>query len=67
MQKPETVPCELCGDETPMTGTRRCDRCWELERRVEADPELTARVLAQFTSEVGKVAIVIALVWAVVS
>ncbi len=28
------VPCGICGDPTPMTGTRRCDNCWEIERRV---------------------------------
>lgn len=30
----EVVPCETCGTETFMTGTKRCDRCWELERRL---------------------------------
>lgn len=29
-----TVPCRLCDDETDMTGTKLCDRCWELERRL---------------------------------
>lgn len=41
------VPCELCGTPTPMTGTRRCNRCWELESRVQADPELTLTILRQ--------------------
>lgn len=27
-----TVPCELCGMHTPMTGTKRCDGCWGMER-----------------------------------
>ena len=41
----ETVPCELCGEQTPMTGTRRCDRCWELERRIHANPDLARSIL----------------------
>lgn len=45
MNDPKTVPCELCGTPTPMTGTKRCDRCWELERRVYMDPELSVKVL----------------------
>ena len=30
----ETVPCETCGTPTPFTGTRRCNNCWEVERRM---------------------------------
>jgi hypothetical protein len=30
----ETVPCETCGTPTPFTGTRRCNNCWEVERRL---------------------------------
>jgi len=32
----ETIPCETCGAPTAMTGTKRCDRCWEVERRLGA-------------------------------
>lgn len=39
------VPCELCGMVTPMLGTRRCDSCWELERRIRRDPDLARRIL----------------------
>lgn len=28
-----------------MLGTRRCDLCWELERRIKHDPELARRIL----------------------
>lgn len=42
----ETVPCDLCGTPTPMTGTRRCDPCWELERRVEQRPEVAKKLVA---------------------
>jgi hypothetical protein len=30
----ECVPCETCGELTAMTGTKRCDGCWEIERRL---------------------------------
>ena len=30
----ETIPCETCGTPTPFTGTRRCNNCWEVERRL---------------------------------
>lgn len=41
-----TVPCELCSMPTPMTGTKRCDRCWELEHRIHGDPELARKILS---------------------
>ena len=28
-----------------MTGTKLCDRCWELERRIQADPTLARKIL----------------------
>jgi hypothetical protein len=30
----ETIPCETCGTPTPFTGTKRCNNCWEVERRL---------------------------------
>jgi hypothetical protein len=27
-------PCETCGTDTRMGGTRRCDACWEVEHRL---------------------------------
>lgn len=44
---PPKVPCGLCGLPTIMTGTKRCDRCWELERRIESDPDLARWILAR--------------------
>lgn len=41
-----TIPCEICGDQTPMLGTKRCDRCWDLESRIKLNPELTAKIIA---------------------
>lgn len=29
-----TVLCTTCGCDTPMTGTKLCDRCWEFEHRL---------------------------------
>ena len=37
--------CELCDGLTTMGGTRRCDRCWELESRIEADLELAISII----------------------
>lgn len=28
-----------------MRGTKRCDRCWELEKRIKADPDLARAIL----------------------
>lgn len=46
MDENETVPCELCATPTPMIGTRRCDRCWELEHRIRHNLELARKILA---------------------
>ena len=47
----ETVPCELCGKPTPMTFTKRCDPCWELEQRIHSDPALARKILAAMDQE----------------
>lgn len=44
------VSCGLCGRPTPSLGTKRCDRCWELERRIEWDTELARRILDRIDS-----------------
>lgn len=41
------VTCKLCGSEEGHEGTNLCDRCWELSRRIEADPKLALKVLMQ--------------------
>ena len=41
----KTVPCELCGLQTQMAHTKRCDWCWELERRIRETPEIAWRIL----------------------
>lgn len=46
------IPCELCNEKiTRMTGTRRCDRCWELEYRIEMDLELTKKIIKRIEGE----------------
>jgi hypothetical protein len=30
----ETIPCETCGTPTRFMGTKRCNRCWEIERNL---------------------------------
>jgi hypothetical protein len=30
-----TVPCDTCGEPTTFTGTKRCNNCWEVERRIQ--------------------------------
>lgn len=45
--KEGNVPCGICGTPTPMTATKRCDRCWELERGIHCRPDLAAAILAE--------------------
>lgn len=40
-----SVECELCRQPTPMIHTKRCDRCWELERRLIAAPDIARQIL----------------------
>lgn len=42
-----TVACRLCGTATLMLGTKLCDRCYELETRIQRDPELALKILVQ--------------------
>lgn len=48
------VPCKWCGTPTPSLGTKMCDRCWELDRRISADPVLAARILVTTTQHINK-------------
>lgn len=45
------MPCELCGNLTSMSGTKRCDPCWELERLIHMDPDLARQILASLDAE----------------
>lgn len=51
--KPETVPCKWCGEQTPMIGTQECNSCWELSRRIEAHPEIARRMVKLFKGPGG--------------
>lgn len=44
--EPETCPCGLCGMPTRMTGTKRCDNCWEMEGRIRSHPDIARKILA---------------------
>jgi hypothetical protein len=41
----ELIKCRLCGGNTTMLGTKLCDRCWELETRIQSDMELAEKIL----------------------
>jgi len=41
----ETAPCIHCGRDTPMLASKLCDGCYELERRMRADPVLAKKIL----------------------
>ncbi len=30
-----TVPCSTCEQPTTFTGTKKCNDCWEVERRLD--------------------------------
>lgn len=32
---PQAVRCGICGAPTTMTGTKRCNGCWETERHLD--------------------------------
>lgn len=53
MNEEKEIDCELCGQKTKMTGTKRCDRCWELETRIASDLELAKKIIASI--EGGKI------------
>ena len=44
---PRTVPCAICVEPTPRTGTKRCDICWEMERLIHRRPDLARKILAE--------------------
>lgn len=45
--------CKLCHLPTTNSGTMNCDRCWELSRRVLADPKLAQKILDTTSTKVG--------------
>jgi hypothetical protein len=43
----KTIPCRICGKPTKMLGTMLCDRCWELETRIEMDLDIAKKIIAE--------------------
>jgi len=50
MNDTPTVPCKWCRAPTWHTGTGCCDNCWELQRRIQGNPALAARILNETQS-----------------
>ncbi len=40
-----TTTCVLCGTPIVKNGTGRCDACWELEKRIGANPAMARKIL----------------------
>ena len=45
MAELKVVPCKYCGKPTISLGTKLCDKCWELDHRIIADPEIVTAIL----------------------
>jgi hypothetical protein len=46
-QAPTTVPCKWCDTPTEHLGTKCCDRHWELQQRVAAEPAMALKMLKE--------------------
>jgi hypothetical protein len=46
----EIISCRICGGDTTMKGTKLCDRCWELEKRISMDKDLARKILDSFNA-----------------
>jgi hypothetical protein len=42
-----TCACGICGEPTRSTFTKRCDRCWEVETRIQGNPTIMAAILLE--------------------
>lgn len=40
------IPCKHCWTKTKNVETRRCDACWEIERRIRMEPDRAASIIA---------------------
>ena len=43
--------CMRCGEPVQHEDAKLCDRCWELSTRIERDPELARKILADMDGE----------------
>jgi len=50
----EVTDCKWCGVETTCTGTKECNRCWELRHRIEFDMELAKMMMAHLEKEINQ-------------
>ena len=50
-----SVPCELCGHSTIYTRYRRCDRCLDLEQKIQDNLELTLLILQKIFKKKSKI------------
>ena len=50
----EMTNCKWCGTETENTGTKECDRCWELRHRIEYDFELAKKMMVQLNQAINQ-------------
>jgi len=41
----EIGKCKWCGNETQMTISKECNKCWELRHRIQIDVKLSERIL----------------------
>lgn len=46
MEEELFVDCIYCGKQTINSGTKKCDRCWELHNRIDRDFELAKKIIA---------------------
>ncbi len=42
------VPCKWCDMDTAMTGTKMCDRCYELDKRIALDFEVAETIVKHY-------------------
>lgn len=47
----DVIRCELCFNWTSMLGTKRCDRCYELETRIKGDLKLAKKIIRSIEYE----------------
>lgn len=49
------IECIWCRGPTHMLGTKMCDRCYELQSRIYANPDLAKRMLAKLEEDMKNV------------
>ena len=44
----EYVKCKTCKGPKALPGTKQCDACWELDKRIKTHPEIARKLLAAY-------------------